>query len=512
MTRGITVLIALVFLSACSSAPVYYSAPLSFQLAKPKDSKLAAYVEDQLSGESTHSSFTTAVYPIGDGIDAFVARLALIEAATVSVDVQYYLFHNDDTGRLLTWYLFKAAERGVRVRLLLDDMTTKGMDDALMRLIQHPNIYVRIFNPDNERTFRNLSFISNLDRLNHRMHNKSLNVDNLFAVVGGRNIGNEYYAANKSVNFSDLDLLLMGKVVDEVATQFDLYWNSSQVRPIGDLVTHSDVKHHADIHSYTREFEKTISTHPYVLQLTQSELLSKMLNKEINWYWAEAELVYDPPNKLKQLDNPILLDDLAGFFAKAQEEIIILSPYFVPTKQGTNDIISAVKSGKSVTIITNSLAASDVPVVHAGYIKYREDLVKAGVTIYELKASSEVKSDPKVHRSSGFSGSAKSSLHAKSFILDRQHLFVGSFNFDPRSFWINTEMGVVVEQAPLSEQLAQGILNNIAEHAYQVIYHRDKLQWFDEATNRYLTTEPDTSWWQRVNVKVLSWLPIENQL
>ena len=505
---GYFVLSGLAFLSlvGCASYHVYPTAPLEYQLPSPSDSPLALYLTKlpQINDQ-------TGVYPLGDGVDAFVARLALIDAARVSIDLQYYLYHDDETGKLLTLYLYRAAERGVRVRLLLDDMATKGKDQQLFRLVQHPNISVRIFNPDLERQFRTLSFAQNFSRLNHRMHNKSFTVDNLVSIVGGRNIGDEYYSAHRSVEFGDLDMLLIGQLIPEVSNQFDLYWNASQVQPIeqllGKKIEFDDV---ANVREQLDSYELSVKEHPYLLRLIQSQLLSRIIEQQIGWFWSSSELFYDPPNKLNTaVNHTLLLDDLSTFFNRTKNELIIISPYFVPTNAGTDALINAVKNGLKVTIITNTLAATDVLAVHAGYINYRERLIDGGVLIYEMKSSPEWQKDKS---QSQWKGSSRSSLHAKLFIIDRKMMFVGSFNFDPRSAWLNTEMGVIVEQQALTTLIAEDVLSQLNVNAYQVIKKEGQIQWLDLQHQTYLTTEPDSSWWQRFTANALSWLPVESQL
>ena len=494
------------FVSVCLTHYVYLTAPLEYQLAKPDNTPLAQYLQ-QLPELETHNG----IYPLHDGLDAFTSRLLMIDSASVSIDLQYYLYHDDETGKLLTLHLYNAAERGVRVRLLVDDMTTKGRDLGILNLAAHPNISIRIFNPADDRTFRNIAFLNNFSRLNHRMHNKSLTIDNLVSVVGGRNIGDEYYSANHNVEFGDFDVLMVGKVVEQVSEQFDLYWNSSQVRPIEQLFVRTSNQPAADeIQQYFRDYHQSVLDHPYVLRLAQSQFLYQMLNHQLSWFWSDAELIYDMPNKLNQLDEPILLDDLNLFFQKTNDEMVMLSPYFVPTEKGADALIAAVKQGKKVTIITNSLAATDVLAVHAGYIHYRERLVKGGVTIYEMKAHPA--NDKTKAKKSTLAGSSRSSLHAKMIAIDKQHLFVGSFNFDPRSAWLNTEMGVIIENPELTQLIVESIDNSISKWAYLLEYKDDQLQWLDIQNQTYYQQEPQASWWQRFSAKSLSLLPIESQL
>ncbi|WP_076542926.1 phospholipase D family protein [Shewanella sp. UCD-KL21] len=523
-------------LIGCANRAEFKPLSQQYKLAPVTDSPLAQYIQSQLQQSSLqYSSFQhsqtssqsndakltlTGVKPLTDGIDAFIARLAMIEGATESIDLQYYIYRNDETGKILSLFLYKAAQRGVRVRVLLDDLTTANGDDGLLAIATHPNISVRLFNPSYERQYRGVAFLWNFSRLNHRMHNKSLTIDNLVTVVGGRNIGAEYFSADENVDFGDFDLLAIGDAVDKVSTQFDTYWNSAQVNSIEQLVKAAEPhqgnstkleqdKVLAKLDARASMLEKSLMTDEYVTRLEKNTLLERLQNQALQWYWGEAQVVYDPPNKLERNPNDsILLDDLSYFLEQAQYQLLIVSPYFVPGDVATNALINEVKRGKEVTIVTNSLAATDVLAVHAGYQQYRQKLIEGGVKIYEVKGNAKSQKSKKT----SWKGSSRTSLHAKTFIIDQQTLFVGSFNFDPRSALINTEMGLIIDNEMLAKEILAGLALSANDKAYEVVLKNGELVWLDHQHNKIIYAEPGTGFWRKFLADFLALLPIESQL
>lgn len=471
------------------------------------DSSLYAGLQPQLIAHPNQ----TGVVPLGNGIDAFVARLAIISAAASGIDLQYYIYRNDATGKLLTGFLLDAANRGVRVRMLLDDLNSHELDETLMVLARHPTIHIRLFNPNVQRKFRRLGFLADVGRLNHRMHNKALIVDNLLTVVGGRNIGDEYFAANTTLDFGDFDLMTVGESVTAVSAQFDEYWNAPWAQPIDVL---SDIRTAPDSLARLQEQvaldQQLAIESDYVARLKQSHLLEMISKQTLNWYWGQAKLMADPADKqLKLSTSRWLIHQLEPHFAAIETEAWIISPYFVPTERGTKMLVDLAKSGKCISVITNSLAATDVLAVHAGYQRYRKTLLAAGVHIYEVKAQSGV-------RASSWKGSSKSSLHAKSFIFDKRDLFVGSFNFDPRSASLNTELGLLISQPQLSRRITQDLTEKLKYYAYRLALKDDKpnasIIWWDDVKQHSLSVEPDAGIWRTFVASVLGFLPIESQL
>ncbi|MCG9745946.1 phospholipase D family protein [Shewanella sp. Isolate8] len=497
-----TLALTLSLVSACSSLPPPQQLIPSHKLAAPTDSGLYRYLEGDLKAHPNK----TGILPLSSGVDAFVARLAIVDAASQSIDLQYYIYHDDETGRLLIWHLIDAADRGVRVRVLLDDLTTKTLDDGLILLASHPNIEIRLFNPSYERTFRSFAMLTGFSRLNHRMHNKSLTVDNQITIVGGRNIGNEYFSKNDDVDFGDFDLLTIGDVVDEVSEQFDRYWNSEQVESVINLVPPATSEMYQAAAKTMARNKQNFLHDEYLNRLELSELLTQITGKGLYWYWGDAQLLYDPPQKANRQDRQEwLLTDLSQFLARAREEALIVSPYFVPTEGGCQALIEAAKQGIKITIVTNSLAATDVLAVHAGYKAYRERLLENGIALYEVKVDIN-------NRPSAWKGSSRTSLHAKTFVLDRSSVFVGSFNFDPRSAWINTEMGLIVDQPRFAGEMVDEIEVSLKRSSYRLGLQQGELIWHDDLNGKVYYADPDASFWRRFMADFIGLLPIESQL
>ena len=454
------------------------------------------------------------------GRSAFAARAMLANAAEKTLDVQYYMWHDDTTGKLLFAALKAAAARGVRVRLLLDDNNTTGMDQLLVALDSVPNMEVRLFNPFAMRTMRPLGFLTDFKRLNRRMHNKSFTADNQVTIVGGRNVGNEYFDAGSDVLFVDLDVIAMGPVVHEVSQDFDVYWNSKSAYPVK-LLIKPDPKANA-----LAELDK-VATDPdareYLDEVKNTPFVEKLENRSVKLEWASTQFVSDDPSKVlgEETHSEKMAPQLMALVGKPKQSLDLVSPYFVPGQSGYNLLAQMRAQGKDVTVLTNSLEATDVAAVHAGYSNWRTPLLKTGVVLYELRASpgapsrkSFIGTGSGSGASSGSSGSGSSgaSLHAKTFEVDGEKIFIGSYNVDQRSRNLNTEMGLVVESPLMAQQLAASFKDNITERAYQVKLAPDgSLYWIGTqkgVVTRY-TTEPGTSLLERMAVKVLSWLPID---
>nr|WP_264955860.1 phospholipase D family protein [Photobacterium damselae] len=448
----------------------------------------------------------TGFYPLADGRSAFLARLATIEGAQKSLDVQYYIYRDDETSKLMTWYLHQAAERGVRVRLLLDDMQSRD-DDALASLSAHPNVEVRLFNPFANRSIKQVGFLHDFGRLNRRMHNKAIIADGTFAITGGRNIGDEYFSANNSVEFGDFDLLLVGKVVPEVAKQFDTYWNSTPAIPIESLVDDIHLPTQEQLNQWRTAQMKYLQESEYAQSLKSHPMVQKLMANSLPFYWADATLNYDSPYKVLDKTNDLLMHDLALAIKEAKTDFVLVSPYFVPTKQGAELLANSAKKGLNVTVVTNSLASNDVFAVHGWYAKYRDIMLKGGVKLYETKV------DPRHKAKRSLVGSSRTSLHAKSFVIDNRKVFVGSFNFDPRSAYLNTEMGIFVDSPEFAEVVNKDLNKLLTKTAYRLTLDDDgDIVWHDDETGETFTSEPDSSVWLKMGAWFAGALPIESQL
>ncbi|TKB48959.1 phospholipase D family protein [Ferrimonas sediminicola] len=450
----------------------------------------------------------SGVYPVADGREALIIRILAANQAVSSIDLQTYIYRGDDTGRALLWSLWRAAERGVRVRLLLDDMQS-GKDQALSRLNRHPNVQVRLFNPFTNRQWRSVEMLGSFQRTNRRMHNKSMVVDGALAVTGGRNIGNEYFSANQQVSFGDFDVMLLGPAVADTAAQFDLYWNSDYAIGVEHLIPASPA---ITTETMTRQFAETIQRDQirqqgYIDALHDTPLARHLADKTLPLYWGKVQVVADSPEKaaIAQQAPTLMMDALARQFEQAEQNLLLVSPYFVPGEPGVKALAKLVGQGVRVRVLTNSLAATDVVAVHSGYRGYRRAMLEAGVELWEVKRTPGLKPG-------GWNTSSQASLHAKTMVFDRRVLFVGSFNLDPRSARINTEMGVFIHSDELASEVSDGLGEALSTIAYRLTLEEGELRWQDLESGTTLDSEPDAGCWRRLGAWLLQWLPIEDQL
>ncbi len=508
----LTIACLALLLGACSSLPSLDQRVPSYAITDTADTALGRELQPLLEAHPGLSGFHTLL----DGESAFLARLRLVAAAQKSIDAQYYIWHRDLTGGVLVGQLLAAADRGVRVRLLLDDLDTAGKDEALRTLDSHPNIEVRVFNPFANRGARPVDFVADTARVNRRMHNKTLTVDNQASIFGGRNIGDEYFQAGEEVGFGDLDALAIGPIAGEISSQFDLYWNSRWAYPINAFdwpqalpagALDAQRKQASD---YMAE---AVNTH-YAGVLKQFELATVDSIADIDYVWSQWLLAYDQPEKVEATEiseETHLAPKLRQAADRTQHDLIIVSPYFVPGDELTEYFSSMVERGVRVRILTNSLQANDVSLVHAGYMRYREALVRGGVELYEFRAHAERVEKSKRSRI----GASKSSLHAKFFDFDKTYLFVGSFNLDGRSAALNTELGAWFRSPDEAAELSDSFDDWILKVAYRVkLDARGDLEWetLDQGQLRIEHHEPDTTWWKRFSTRVLSWIVPESQL
>lgn len=488
-------------LTSCSSLPPLEGRVASTAIADTDDTRLGKAL---MSLTMAHPGLA-GIHALADGRDAFAARAVLAQAADRSLDVQYYIWRNDITGRLMFDALRAAAERGVRVRLLLDDNNTAGLDASLAALDAHPMIEVRLFNPNGIRSVRAVGMAADFMRLNRRMHNKSFTADNQVTIIGGRNVGDEYFGAAGEISFSDLDVIAAGPVVRAVSDDFDLYWNSPSAYPLAllapDAVAAPAMKPDAEAQAYIEAIKR-------------SAFLEQLVEGSLPLEWARARFVSDDPAKVMGTAAPeaniaFKLRDILG---EPQRSLDLVSPYFVPGKEGTAAFVDLAKKGTRTRILTNSLEATDVAAVHAGYAKWRKPLLESGVTLYELRR--EATDEPtRDKRGSGSGiGSSDASLHAKTFGVDGKRVFVGSFNFDQRSIHLNTEMGMVIDSPALARRLTETLDRTLPTRAYEVkLDDRGSVIWLERRGDQVIRheKEPGTSWLKRAAVKALSWLPID---
>jgi putative cardiolipin synthase len=453
----------------------------------------------------------SGIYALPDAHDALAARVRLAQRAERSLDVQYYIWRNDLSGTLLLEALRDAAERGVRVRLLLDDNNTSGLDPILAALDSHPGIEVRLFNPFAIRSVRALGYLTDFFRLNRRMHNKSFTADNLATIVGGRNVGDEYFDATDGMAFVDLDVLAIGPVVAKVSADFDRYWASRSSYPADRLLAPGDAQGLARLAESAARIASSPTGAKYLDAVRNSQFMRELNDGRLAFEWADTHMVSDDPAKGVGGAAPeaMLPAKLKTIMGDPVDRVELVSAYFVPGVDGTQWFRSLASRGVKVQVLTNSLEATDVVPVHAGYAKRRKALIEAGVGLYELKRLPGRTEPPDTRASFG---SSSSSLHAKTFAVDGARVFIGSFNFDPRSAELNTEMGFVIESAALTRRIDQEFSGRIAKNAYEVrLDGTGRLYWLERRRDEVIRhdVEPGASLGERAGVAVISWLPID---
>jgi len=515
MTRGrsLTWMLLLVLpmgLGAC--AQLQPRAELPMELATPTSSS-TTLDRTFATAEASHPG-QSAFRLLVEGTEAFVARMQSARMAERSIDVQTYIWHADLTGRYLAWQLLESADRGVRVRLLVDDMDARAKSEQFAALATHPNIEVRVFNPFASRN-GTLNLISegarNFKRINRRMHNKTWIVDNRFAIVGGRNLGDEYFGASSEVNFVDLDFGMVGPVVRDASASFDRYWNSPSAYPLEGLHTDGIDPHALGKmrHRLATQAIETNDSH-YAQALRGDAAIQRLASGAVPMEWSgNYQFIADDPLKItmkkRDAHRAAVSAVLLPVMREAKASLDVISPYFVPGDKGSTGLVNTARDGAQVRILTNSLAANDVSAVHGGYSRYRKKLLKGGVQIWELKPLAGSTTDKSLFGSSG------ASLHTKGLSVDQKTLFVGSYNLDPRSTWLNCEQGVLVESPALVAQFrAIFEAQTAGSHAWRVTREAGELRWADD--QRVTSKEPQTSFAQRMQAWFARVLRIDAQL
>ncbi|NMM89434.1 hypothetical protein B2J88_34700 [Rhodococcus sp. SRB_17] len=455
----------------------------------------------------------SGILPLADPLEAFAARMLLARSAERSLDVQYYIWRGDQTGTLLLQALVAAADRGVRVRLLLDDGGTAGLDGLLAALALHPRIEVRLFNPFVLRWPKALGYLTDFERTNRRMHNKSFTADSQATIVGGRNVGDEYFGATDGVLFSDLDVLAVGPVVPEVAQDFDRYWASASAYPAQSILPAVGAAELQALGAEAARIAESGSARAYTEAVRDTPFIQALLQGQLQMQWAQTTLVSDDPAKgLAQAQRDgLLITQLHDVLGTPQRSVALVSPYFVPTAAGVQAFARLRENGIRVRVMTNAYEATDVPLVHAGYAQHRKALLQHGVELYEMQRMAP----PAKGARRNPLGSSGSSLHAKTFAVDSARAFVGSFNFDPRSARLNTELGLVIDSPALARHIERAFDVQIPRHSYRVQLSADgALQWREApaapgAPPTVHTVEPGSSWLSRWGLRALALLPIE---
>lgn len=501
----------------------------------PKTASTALFYSDQTRlGRQFENSArihggTSAFRLLSVGVDGFLTRAEMINAAERTLDIEYFIFRQDETGQLLTDAVLRAADRGVRVRLLIDDGNTLEGDEQIAALESHPQIEIRIFNPfvyrGHVELFRAVEFAFTASRLDYRMHNKLLVVDNAIALVGGRNIGDQYFQIDPDSQFGDDDVFAAGPIVRQLSNTFDEFWNSVMAIPVDGLANGLQTS------AALEAFRKTLDEHrrqlkmdgtDYASRVATGEPLAGMIAGRLPLVWARAQLVYDSPQKKRvekgEMVGSLMHHSVAEAAAAVQSELLLVTPFFIPGDDGMQLFETLRKRGVRVRVLTNSLESTPELAAHSGYMRYRVPLLQDGVELYEVRAllgnargSGET---PAATRSGNYA------LHAKLFVFDRQKLYVGSMNFDQRSRSLNTEIGLIIDSPELAQQTAARFESIVTlANSYAVALHADvgdskRLLWRTQENGKTVEydLEPARSEWERAKVKFLSLIPLDNEL
>jgi putative cardiolipin synthase len=512
----------------CATLPPGADFPkvVSIALAHPEETRLGR----QFDGAAREHGGNSAFHLLSVGVDGFLARAQMINTAERTLDLEYFIFRQDETGQLLTDALLRAADRGVRVRVLVDDGDTLTGDEQIAALSAHPKIDIRIFNPFTYRghteLFRAIEFTFNAPRLDYRMHNKLLVVDNAIALVGGRNIGDQYFQVDPESQFGDDDAFVAGPTVKELSRTFDDFWNSDLAIPVAGLGDgeHSDAALDA--------YRKTLDEHrkqlnadrkDYASRVASGEPLAGMLSGRLSLVWARAQVVYDSPDK-KSVEKGEMVGELmhrtvADTMASVRSELLMVTPFLIPGNDGMRLFKDLRKRDVRVRILTNSLESTPEPMAQSGYMRYRIPLLEDGVELYEVR--SLLGNARGSGESSAATRSGNYALHAKLFVFDRQRLYIGSMNFDQRSHRLNTEVGLIIDSPELARQTAARFESiAIPANSYVPALRGDpvggppKLIWRtrEDGNDIQYDSEPARSPWQRMEVEWFSLLPLGKEL
>lgn len=502
-------LLVAVCLAGCATrAPDYPRTP-SHALTDPSASTLLAQAREASAAHAGQSGMLL----LADGAEAFAARAMMAMRAERTLDVQSYIVHDGLTTRVLMHLVLAAAERGVRVRILLDDTASRGNDFGVATLSAHPNIEVRLFNPmySGRRNVvgSSVAMLTQLNRLHRRMHNKLWVADNAIAVTGGRNLGDEYFGAASKVNFADIDLLAMGPVASELSASFDAYWNSPNAIPVeAFLVRRPDEAHLRRLRTRIQAYvaSDAVQSSEFLVRLRERQGGGFLVLDDTSLAWGAARAVWDDPAKVNASgvppDEHLLATGLEPLFAEARRTVTLVSAYFVPGERGVRMLGDLSRRGVSVRVLTNSLQATDVPFVYGAYVDSREPLLAAGVGLFELKPFSHERT---LRSRYGIWGASGASLHTKAMVFDRRVAFVGSFNLDPRSRLWNTEVGVIAT----SEQLAAQLEDVLGEgfdlsSSYRLALENDVVRHYTrDARGEFGVRRPKASPWRRLQAWVV---------
>jgi putative cardiolipin synthase len=511
--RKTLALTLVLLLPACASLPENFPQRPSQAWPEPEATHLGTFFR----GHAPASGPRSGVRLVADPRDAFKARYAFAALAEHTLDLQYYLWKGDLTGRLLLWRALQAADRGVQVRILMDDIYHHGRDRAYAAIDAHPNMQVRVFNPmGNRGVGRSPNFLVNKRTLNHRMHNKIFLVDNAVAILGGRNIGDDYFGIDPDLNFHDLDVLAVGAAAQAAGQAFDMYWNSPYAVPIEVLYDRTMRADELDTMRLEMESElsEALGGIPYDVPhdaLRVQQQLEQLANELT---WAEAEIVVDPLDRFDGGSESAFVKLGRSLNEEAEHDLTMQTAYLIPNGGGIDNISHLIDKGVRVRIMTNSSLSNNHLTVHAHYMKYRKPLIRAGAELHELRADAELLNhyrevDSRI-------ADSHAGLHTKALVVDGRISVIGSYNMDPRSRIWNSEIALLVRSEAFGEIVMAEMLEEFAPgNSYRVnLDERGKLYWeieTDAGTERW-THDPGATVWRRFLARLISWLPIENEL
>jgi cardiolipin synthase C len=495
--------------SACAPAINWdYPRNPSNTFAHPETTTVGALFQEAADKHPGVSGFSI----IRQGGTAFMARLAMADLAEKTLDGQYYIWDGDTTGLILADRLLRAADRGVRVRLLIDDhYMSESRDANIAALDAHPNIEIRFFNPVRNRRWRFMSFLAEFGRVNHRMHNKLFVMDNAVGIVGGRNIANVYFGVSTDHNYRDLDVMNAGPIVKDLSASFDMFWNSEWALPVAAVV--KDLATEKDLQALRKRLEEKLSAtgYPYPIDERLDGLRARLVQIRDNFIWAPGKVIVENPSRVDTIAANVIAAALRQRSSEVEREVLIESPYFVLGDGTIEHVRQLTARGIKVRVLTNSAASHDVMPALAGYVYTRKKLLNAGVELYELRPDTNMKRDWSV-----LADKSGAALHAKSLVFDRKSVFIGSFNLDPRSQALNTEIGVMIDSPEIAGQVGELMDEGVAPgSAYHVTLDgNDNLVWSTENNEGKVQyyTDPETNLFYRFMVGVIGMLPIEDQL
>ena len=508
-THAVMFSLALITLTGCSL-------PMNQSNKQPP---IQIHAEHWLNGSNVDTQMSqglTAYLALDDAFSSIASRLHLINKAKYNIDLQYYIWENDSIGHLMLAELLKAADRGVKVRLLIDDQNGTKLDATLKQLAAHPNFEIKLFNPYKFRKLRVIDYAFRLKHINHRMHNKLIIADGAIAVTGGRNISREYFDASDNFQFTDMDILFYGTAVQHANDVFHEFWNDNLSYSVPQLLGNGNQEQLAKLRQY---YELTALQKDQLkkrIELAEKQINKHLKDRPINW--AKAHFIADSPNKIRgaATHNQLIYSQMLNIMGEPKQHLELVSAYFVPTRKGTDYLVNLSKNDVRIRILTNSFLANDIAVVHAFYQKYRHDLLQNGIKLYEFKPYIERNKRTWYEVVTGnvipAKGKNTSSLHAKFFDIDGI-VFIGSFNFDPRSANLNSEVGLVVESDVLQKYISKSLDQYLPQIAYELKLNKQgEIIWLDQHKDGSIVEykhDPETTKFQRFAMQAVSYLPIE---